>query len=179
MDAKTLVQIVKEAIESKFFHNEFNYGKYKDIVQLQEKKATFVTLNLRGHLRGCIGTLVANRSFLEDLVENAKAAAFSDPRFAPLTLDEYEKIEIEISVLTTPKKLQYTDKYDLKEKIIPFKHGVIIKHSYHQATFLPSVWDQLPQFDEFISQLCQKAGMESNCINKNPMIFTYEAIKYG
>lgn len=178
MDANLLIQIVKEAIESKFENREFDYDKYNFHTELFEPKATFVTLYLYGHLRGCIGSLVASKPLLQDLVDNAKSAAFSDPRFVPLSEDEFLDIDIEVSILTTPQPLDYIDASDLKEKIVPHKHGVILKHSYHQVTFLPSVWEQLSDFEQFFTHLCQKAGMQGNCLDKHPEILTYEALKY-
>ena len=82
--------------------------------ELSKPKATFVTLTLDGGLRGCIGSLIAHRAFLDDLIHNAKAAAFEDPRFYPLTKEEFEKTHIEISILTEPEIVEYTDTADLK-----------------------------------------------------------------
>lgn len=178
MDSSTLISIAKEAIVSKLNNDEFRYSKYENIPFLHEQKACFVTLTKNDNLRGCIGSLQAHRPFLQDLIQNARAAAFSDPRFTPLTHQELDEIEIEVSVLTHPQELVYSDYEDLKQKIIPFTHGVILKHTYHQATFLPSVWEQLPTFDDFFANLCAKAQMSSNCLESHPQIYTYEAIKY-
>ena len=178
MDRKLLHQIVKESIASKLFKRDFNYEKYEQDPALQEPVATFVTLQKDGQLRGCIGSLIATRSLLHDLVSNAQAAAFNDPRFMPLDAKEYEQIFIEVSLLTQPKELQYSDSKDLKQKIEPFKDGVILQLGSAKATFLPSVWEQLPTFELFFSHLCQKAQLGSECLHKHPQIFTYEAIKY-
>ncbi|MGM0622616.1 MAG: AmmeMemoRadiSam system protein A [Campylobacterota bacterium] len=178
MQRSLLHQIVRQAISCKFENKEFDDTPYAHNKELQEQKACFVTLELDGNLRGCIGSLIAHRTLLQDLVHNAQSAAFEDPRFAPLTPQEFERLDIEISVLTTPQELPYTDIDDLRQKIIPHTHGVIIKQNSAQATFLPSVWQQLPGFDLFFSHLCQKAGLGSNCLEKKPQIYTYEAIKY-
>jgi len=125
---------------------------------LQKEGATFVTLLLNGTLRGCIGSLLAHRPLWEDLRENGYNAAFHDFRFAPLTADEYPHIIIEISVLTEPKPLQFASMEDLRSRIVPGRDGVIYSFQGYRATFLPQVWEQLPDFDQFFSHLSQKAG---------------------
>jgi len=139
---------------------------------LTDELATFVTLNLNGQLRGCIGSLVAHRTLFDDIVSNAKSAAFED-----LTLDEFKNIEIEISILTPPKLLNYTSVEDLKSKITPLKDGVILKHNGRQATFLPLVWEQLPIFEEFFEHLLYKAGLTPACLEELPEIYIYHAEK--
>lgn len=145
--------------------------------QLNEKQATFVTLNLNGNLRGCIGSLVATRPLIEDVMHNAKAAAFNDPRFAPLSLDEFEHIDIEVSLLSTPTLLEYHDIKDLKSKIKIGQDGVVLKYKNRQATFLPQVWEQLPSFELFFEHLCLKAGLEESCLMKQPEIYIYSVRK--
>ena len=180
MDNKILLDIAKKAIEEKLYgkkiDTDFYYSKYPE---LKEKRAVFVTINKRGGLRGCIGSLVAHRPLLEDLIENAKSAAFGDPRFPPLTKEEFEsgELEIEISILTPPRGLMYKDVEDLKSKIKPGIHGVILTLDGRRATFLPQVWEQLPTFEEFFAHLCVKAGLEPNCLLRHPHIYIYEAIK--
>lgn len=149
----------------------------KEYPWLKEKGAVFVTINKNHHLRGCIGSIIAHRRLLDDLIENAKAAALKDPRFNPLQEEELKDIEIEISLLTPPKELQYKDISDLKQKIKKGRDGVIISYNGYQATYLPSVWEQLDSFESFFTTLCQKAGLPSNCLELHPTIYTYEAIK--
>jgi len=127
---------------------------------LETPGAAFVTLHSRnGDLRGCIGSLTARRSLIEDVRSNALAAAFEDPRFPPLTADELPGIMIEVSVLTAPDPLPYVDAPDLVHKLTPHVDGVILEQGWHRATFLPQVWDQLPMPEEFLSHLCYKAGL--------------------
>ncbi len=114
---------------------------------------------------------------LDDLIHNAQAAAFEDPRFPPLSEEEFEKVQIEISLLSTPQELFYRDIDDLKSKIRPDVDGVILQEGYYQATFLPQVWEQLPSFDLFFAHLCQKAGMSANCLENHPQISTYQVTK--
>ncbi len=142
---------------------------------LKEERACFVTLKIKGNLRGCIGSILPHRPLIDDVIANAKAAAFEDPRFSPLTPEEYEEIEVEISLLTIPQKLEYEDKEDLKNKIRPFKDGVILSLGNYQATFLPAVWEELPNFEIFFAHLCMKAGMPGDCLQYHPIIYVYQA----
>jgi len=151
----------------------------KDLIKeypfLNEERATFVTLKIDGNLRGCIGSILPRMSLIDDVIYNAKQAAFADPRFNPLTPKEYEKIHIEVSILTIPEKLEYENPQDLKRKIRPKIDGVILSLADKQATFLPSVWDELPLFEVFFWQLCNKAGMQGDCLKLHPLIYTYQA----
>jgi len=146
---------------------------------LGQDQAVFVTLTKNGVLRGCVGSLLPYRSLINDLVANACNAAFCDPRFPPINAQELDAITIEVSVLSLPKELSYVDTSELKEKIIPFRHGVIIQHNGHSATFLPQVWEQLPSFDLFFSHLLAKAGLPQNSLDEHPVIYTYEAKKWA
>jgi len=145
--------------------------------ELSKPQATFVTLTLEGRLRGCIGSLSAQRPFLEDVIHNAKAAAFDDPRFYPLSHEEFLYVNIEVSLLSEPKPLEYEDTKDLKSKIGVGVDGVILQHKGRKATFLPQVWEQLPTFEHFFAQLCQKAGLEASCLEAHPEIWTYRVEK--
>ena len=152
----------------------------RDNPWLEEKGAAFVTLNRKadGALRGCIGSIVAHQSLYDDIVKNAKSAAFSDPRFNALTPEEFDAITIEVSLLTPPQPLHYSSIVDLKSKIDIGKDGVILKLGPYQATFLPQVWEQLPSFELFFSHLCQKAGLPENCLEEHPDIFVYQVEEY-
>ncbi len=145
--------------------------------ELAREQAAFVTLHKHGQLRGCIGSILPRRPLIEDVIHNAKAAAFNDPRFMPLRADELDDVDIEVSVLSVPAPLPYADAADLRRKIRPGVDGVIIRLDGRQATFLPSVWEQLPDFDGFFSHLCRKAGLPGDCLNLHPDVFTYQAQK--
>ena len=153
----------------------------KEYPELSKEQAVFVTLNKmdgnRENLRGCIGSILPMRPLIDDVIYNAKAAAFNDPRFPPLSPDEFNQIKIEISLLSIPKKIHYNNVEELKQIIKPFKHGVILKLSGRQATFLPQVWEQIPDFDLFFEHLCQKAGLPNHCLDYHPEIFVYEVKK--
>lgn len=179
MENHVLLDIAKKSIEKKF-DSSIKINKeqlLKDFPFLAKNGATFVTLTLNNQLRGCIGSLQAHRPLLDDLISNAFAAAFEDPRFYELTLDEFKKVKIEISILSTPVEVIYTDIEDLKTKIKPNIHGVILQKDGRKSTFLPQVWEQLPTFEEFFSHLCYKGSFEPNCLEFHPHVFTYEVKK--
>lgn len=150
---------------------------------LKEPRAVFVTLQIKDNtsesfnLRGCMGSILPRKPLIDDLIYNAKSAAFHDPRFKKLTVEEFEKIHIEVSLLSIPQKIEYHKIDQLKDIIIPFKHGVILEKGFRRATFLPSVWEKLPEFDMFFDYLCRKAGMGKTCLDDNPNIKIYTAQK--
>ena len=147
---------------------------------LEAPAAAFVTLHTRsGDLRGCIGSLIARRSLIEDVRSNALAAAFEDPRFPRLTADELPGTVIEVSVLTTPEPLSYADAQELVHKLTPTIDGVILEHGWHRATFLPQVWDQLPMPEEFLSHLCSKAGLSATAWRNGDLaVSTYQVQEF-
>lgn len=121
----------------------------------------FVTLKLDGQLRGCIGTLEGREPLASGVATQAVNAAFHDPRFSALKRKELDRVFIEVSVLTRPQPLTYKDSEDLLAKLKPGIDGVTISMDYTGATFLPQVWEQLPDPKEFLSHLCMKAGLQS------------------
>lgn len=125
----------------------------------QEQRGTFVTLKIRNQLRGCMGCLTPSETILEGVQRNAINAAFNDPRFPQLTVSELEEAEIEISILTNPCTLEYSDANDLVAKLRVNIDGVIISKGLARATFLPQVWEQLPRPADFLAHLCRKAGL--------------------
>lgn len=148
----------------------------KDLPEVfNEKRGTFVTLTARGNLRGCIGHIMPQESLIEGIRENAINAAFRDPRFSPLTQEEWKNVQVEISILTEPKPLAHRGGKDLLNKLNPGIDGVIIKKGFHQSTFLPQVWDQLPDKKAFLNHLCLKAGLEGNAWEKGDLeVSTYQ-----
>jgi len=181
---KVMLNIARIAIKEEFMgHKELNEDVKKRLIamfpQLAKPGAVFVTINERSSLRGCIGSLVAHRPLIDDIIENAKAAAFGDPRFAPLRPEEFDAITIEISLLSEPKPLEYSDIEDLRRKIRPGIDGVVLKLDGRQATFLPQVWEDLPDFDQFFAHLCMKAGLPANCLAYHPEILTYQVEKFS
>lgn len=123
---------------------------------------TFVTLKIDGHLRGCIGNLTSSDSLVSGVRRNTINAAFHDPRFSPLSASELDQITIEISILSNPRPLSYQDAADLLKKLRPNIDGVIIRKQFASATFLPQVWEQLPEPQDFLKHLCMKAGLPAD-----------------
>ncbi len=148
--------------------------------KLQEDGASFVTLRKQnGALRGCIGSLAARRPLAEDVRENALSAAFGDPRFPPLTSAEFSHVGVEVSVLTAPAPLNFDDADDLLRKLRPNVDGVILEHGRRRATFLPQVWEQLPDPEGFLGHLCYKAGLPLNAWRWPDLkIFIYQVEKF-
>lgn len=128
---------------------------------LNEPGATFVTLTRDGQLRGCIGSLQAWRALSTDIQENARAAAFSDPRFKPLTSGEMKCIRVEVSLLSPAQPIVFTSEADALGQLRPGIDGIILSAGHHRATFLPQVWDQLPDPVQFMAHLKQKAGLHA------------------
>ena len=126
---------------------------------LLEKGACFVTLTQKQQLRGCIGTLEAHRPLLLDVKSNACSAALHDPRFSPLSADELERTEIEISLLSAMQSMQFSGEKAALAQLQPGVHGVVFEYGRHRSTFLPQVWEQLPDTGEFMAHLKYKAGL--------------------
>jgi AmmeMemoRadiSam system protein A len=136
---------------------------------------TFVTLKINGQLRGCIGNLTSNESLVSGIRRNTINAAFHDPRFAPLSASELSLVEIEISILTEPQPLNYRDGADLLKKLRPDVDGVTICLGRASATFLPQVWEQLPDPQGFLANLCMKAGLAADAWkNRRLEVSTYQ-----
>jgi len=125
---------------------------------LREAGASFVTLTVQGNLRGCIGALEPYQPLAMDVREHAIAAALEDPRFPPVQPKELNQIEIEVSRLTVPHSLEYKDADDLLAKLTPNVDGVILSDGWRRATFLPQVWEKIPDKAEFLAELCYKMG---------------------
>jgi uncharacterized protein len=125
----------------------------------KEFRGCFVTLTKRGGLRGCIGYIEPIKPLYEAVIDNAKNAALKDPRFAPVAPHELSEIKIEVSVLTKPEPIVYKDSADLLNKIVAGVDGIILSKGFHQSTYLPQVWEQLPEKLEFLENLSTKGGM--------------------
>ncbi len=126
---------------------------------LRPPRATFVTLEIGDQLRGCIGALVARQPLVQDVAAHAFAAAFEDPRFPELRENEFPKLDIHISVLSPPEPLSFSSEDELLAQLRPGVDGLIIQFRHYRATFLPAVWEQLPDPYVFLAQLKQKAGL--------------------
>ena len=141
----------------------------EDAAWLRELGACFITLTCEKKLRGCIGTLRAHRTLLEDVQANAVAAAFRDPRFKPLAVDEFDAVAVEISVLSALAPMTFTDEQDALAQLRIGIDGVVFQYGHHSSTFLPQVWENLREPGEFMGHLKYKAGL--------PPDFWHEEVK--
>jgi AmmeMemoRadiSam system protein A len=141
--------------------------------------ASFVTLIKNKELRGCIGSLEVTRPLVEDVRLHTVAAALDDFRFPPVREDEIQHISIEVSRLTIPTRIEFDNPEELLSKIRPGIDGVVIKKGLRRATFLPQVWEKVPDVEIFLTMLCRKMGAGSDCWrSKNIEIFTYQVEKF-
>jgi len=148
------------------------------LAALDEPGATFATLTQGGELRGCIGTLEAYRAVRRDVQENAVAAAFRDPRFAPLRAEELARTRVEVSLLTAPEPISFKDERDALDQIVAGVDGVILAYDGRRATFLPQVWESLPEPEEFMAQLKRKAGLPSDFWHWQLTLARYRVTKW-
>jgi len=145
---------------------------------LEESAATFVTLSKHGELRGCIGTLEAYRPLIEDVQANAIAAAFHDPRFLPLSREEYSSLQVEVSLLSSMQAIDAGSERIALSNIRPFIDGVVFKYGSYRSTFLPQVWEQLPDPVQFMAHLKQKAGLSADFWHPDVIMYKYQVYKY-
>ena len=164
-EGKALVFLARKAIEE-----YLNNGVIIDLTDIpfenwKKKGASFVTLENKytGQLRGCIGSIIPVQPLYKDVIRNAIAAATQDPRFPPVTVEELPDIRVKVSILSFPEPLKFSSPEDLLNKIEPFKDGLILKFGENQGTFLPDVWEELPEKTQFLSHLCLKAGLPQDC----------------
>jgi AmmeMemoRadiSam system protein A len=177
-DRKLLLSLARQSIEN--FANGASVpliDKRSLSPMLQEQGACFVTLTSRGYLRGCVGALEAYQSLAEDVCEHAVAAAFQDYRFPPVQARELKDIEIEISYLTQPEPLKYENPDALPKLLRPNIDGVVLRDGGRRATFLPQVWEKIPNPEEFLEELCMKMGAPADLWRRkrlNVMIYQVE-----
>ena len=146
---------------------------------LQEEGASFVTLTITGRLRGCIGTIDPYQPLALDVQEHTVAAALQDFRFPKVRPAELPDIQIEVSTLTPRQPLLYDNPEDLLAKLRPNIDGVILQDGFKKATFLPQVWEKLPDTEEFLSHLCLKMGESSDLWRKKPLdVYVYQVQEF-
>lgn len=162
-EQQTLLRLAREALECGVMGKKLAPLDETSLsAHLREQGASFVTLTIRGQLRGCIGALEAHQALAKDVREHAIAAALEDPRFPPVREDELSRIQLEVSRLTRPLPLEYTDAADLLSKLRPHVDGVILRDGVRRATFLPQVWEKIPDPAEFMDNLCYKMGVSDH-----------------
>jgi AmmeMemoRadiSam system protein A len=162
-DRETLLKLARETIASQARGQRMPKVDLDAVSDdLRRDAACFVTLTERGQLRGCIGSLEAHQPLVLDVRDNAIGAAFRDPRFPPVNARELEDLHIEISVLSRPEPLSYDGPDDLIAKLRPDVDGVVIERGWNRATFLPQVWEKIPDPREFLQHLCLKAYLPAD-----------------
>jgi AmmeMemoRadiSam system protein A len=145
---------------------------------LHDKGASFVTLTMNQHLRGCIGSLEAHRPLLLDVKANAYAAAFRDPRFSPLTIAELDTTEIEISLLSPQQPIYFKNEADALTQLQPQIDGIVFKYGHYRSTFLPQVWEQLTDAKTFMTHLKHKAGLYPEFWHDDVELYRYTVTKF-
>jgi len=177
-EQKWLINLAKNTINAKLNNEKVIIPNEKDVLApFVEKNGTFVTLKKNGDLRGCIGYIFPQNKIYIDIIDNSINAAFKDPRFNPLQKKELNEIDLEISILTQPKELYYENTEDLLNKL-DSSMGIILKKNFRSATFLPQVWEQLPDKIDFLSHLAHKAGLSVNDWKTATFLY-YNVIHFG
>lgn len=143
--------------------------------ELRQKRATFVTLRINGNLRGCIGTCEPLRPMVEDVAHNAAAAAFMDPRFPPMTESELDGLHIHISLLSVPERMAVSSEAELLQQVRPGVDGLLLQEGARRGTLLPSVWEALPEPEDFVHQLKLKAGLPADYWSPDVVVYRYTA----
>jgi len=170
-----LIQIAKDSIAYGLKHGEALLIKSTDYArELQVQRATFVTLEIKHQLRGCIGMLNAVRPLVEDIAENAFSAAFRDPRFPPVSTKELPQLEIHLSILSPAEPMSFYSEEDLIHQLRPGIDGLIMQEGGHCGTFLPSVWESLAEPEEFLRHLKQKSGLASDYWSDSLKVSRYQ-----
>lgn len=172
---KVLIDIARGAIAEKFGASP------RPLLRedwLGQPGATFVTLTLKGNLRGCIGSLQAHRALTDDLRQNAVSAAFHDPRFVPLTREEFALIEVEVSLLSALQPIAFSDEADALAQLRPGVDGIVFEFENCRSTFLPQVWEQLPEPRQFLAHLKRKAGLPDDFWADNVKLSRYVVTKW-
>ena len=146
---------------------------------LTAMRAAFVTLKIKGRLRGCVGSVGARRPLLLDVAANAYQAGFADPRFGPLTREELDALTIDIAVLSTPRPIRFTGEAELLREVRPDVDGLIVKDGTRQGLFLPSVWERFPKAEGFVKQLKGKAGFEPEHRSDDLRVFRFTTERFG
>jgi len=160
-----LIRLAHRSIQNVFDSRRDNFKDLETFIPKEylEKKGSFVTLTINNRLRGCIGNITSTKTVFEGIIANAKFAAFQDPRFDELTEKEFERTDIEISILSKPK--------DCTLEEIKVGDGVILRQGVASSVYLPQVWEQLPDKEQFLASLCEKAGLEWNCYKEKETKF--------
>ncbi|MFH1789094.1 MAG: AmmeMemoRadiSam system protein B [Candidatus Altiarchaeota archaeon] len=166
-----LLKLARETLEKHYADGGApSVDEAKLTARLKALSGAFVTLNKHGSLRGCIGHITPQKPLYEAVIENVLNAALRDPRFSPVVNEELTDIHIDISRLTLPEELVFDGSDELLAKLVPGRDGVVLKYGGRQSTYLPQVWDQLPDKEEFLTSLCRKQGSPGDCWRKKDVV---------
>jgi AmmeMemoRadiSam system protein A len=179
-EKKTLLQLARSSLEIGVRGQPLPRIPASELsARLKEPGASFATLTINGELRGCIGALEPYQSLAHDVQEHALAAALEDPRFPPVRPEELNQIQVEISRLTLPEMIEYTDASDLLSQLRPEIDGVILRDGMRRATFLPQVWEKIPDKETFLDNLCMKMGAAPDTWRKKHLeVLTYQVEEF-
>jgi uncharacterized protein len=177
---QVLLQLALKSIESGYTSGHpYSVDLRSYPSPLVEMKATFVTLEKHSQLRGCIGMLEARLPLVEDVAENAFSAAYKDPRFPPVQKNEIALLRIKISILSQPELMSIRSEQDLLAQMQPGMDGLILEDGRHRGTFLPSVWETLPDKEDFLRHLKNKAGLPANYWSDAIKVYRYHTQMFG
>ncbi len=179
MSESLLLKLARESITEVFEAQNIidKQALIQEYPVLTEPIASFVTIYLDNELRGSAGSILPSRPLIEDIIHNAKKAAFEDKRFSPLKTSEYLQSQIELSLLTPPNEISYQTIDELKGQISVGQDGVILSLDDKQAAFLPQIWTQLDSFDIFFKHLLHEAGLQPDGLSLHPQIYTFQVEK--
>jgi len=181
IEKQFILNLAHQSIEQYFYTGELlNIPEEEIPEKLLVEQSCFVTLTIDNELRGCIGHTAPIQSLYLDIIENAVGSAFDDPRFPPLSEEEYSQTKVEVSILTVPVELDFSSPEDLLNKIRPNIDGVIIKYEENGATYLPQVWEEISDKTQFLDSLCEKASLMAGDWKKRGVkvwVYQVEVIK--
>jgi AmmeMemoRadiSam system protein A len=175
-----LLGLARDSIEYGFVHSKplpINCDELP--AGLSDPAATFTTLRLAGKLRGCCGTLEASRPLAADVAHSAFQAAFRDSRFDPLGKNEFGGVSLEVSVLSPMEPMTVTGEADLLDQLLPGTDGLVIIEGWRRATFLPKVWEMLPEPEQFLAQLRLKCGLPADYWSARLEFLRYRTTTYA
>lgn len=179
-DKEMLLKMSRDKLDSLYNGKQFDINNYQISETMKKQEGCFVTLNIDGNLRGCIGYIMPRKELYKCVLDNTDNAALFDSRFTPVKKEEISKIKIEISVLSVPQKLSFSSSDELKSKLREGKDGVVLKNGNSESTYLPQVWEQLPDKENFLRSLCEKGGMDADCWkDKATEVSVYQASVFG
>jgi uncharacterized protein len=180
-DRSALLDVARRAIEAGLHDRRLRVETGRVSDALRSVRASFVTLRVQGELRGCVGTVDARRALVEDIAWNAHAAAFRDPRFPPVSRSELEALDVHLSVLSAPEPVHAGSERELIAQLRPHIDGLVIEAGPFRGTFLPAVWDQLPEPVDFLRQLKRKAGLPADYWSATLAVsrYTVESVPKG